>query len=142
MKHSTSHCVLQPYPSPGRLYYRCSCGTFDWLSAPKASPLPSAALPGSAEYVVDELSRRQLQQPGTLGDQPVMEIMEVSIVMGVPPIAGWFLRENPIETDDDWGSFSKSGTPIQVMDDNDLVLKPMGTWGFPILRNQAIFFGR
>eukprot|EP00435_Cladocopium_sp_Y103_P010788 s3559_g2.t2 len=46
----------------GRLYYKCPCGTFDWLSAPKPSPLPSSSLPGSAEYVVDELTRRQLQK--------------------------------------------------------------------------------
>ncbi|CAE7697162.1 Top3a [Symbiodinium pilosum] len=46
----------------GRKYYRCRCGNFEFLTTAKPVAPPSMATPGSAEYVVDEITRRHLQR--------------------------------------------------------------------------------
>ncbi|CAK9097318.1 unnamed protein product [Durusdinium trenchii] len=47
----------------GRKYYKCNaCSNFEFLTAAKPQAPPSACTPGSAEYVVDEMTRRQLQR--------------------------------------------------------------------------------
>ncbi|CAE8669573.1 unnamed protein product [Polarella glacialis] len=47
----------------GRRYYKCvCCDKFDFLTDAAPTPPPTAQTPGSVEYVVDEITRRQLQE--------------------------------------------------------------------------------
>ena len=56
-------------------------------------------LPGLHQSVW--ITKRVLRPGSPVCGRPQL-YMEVSMAMGVPPI-GWFIRENPIKMDDDWG---------------------------------------
>ena len=53
-------------------------------------------LPNYSGYIQPGVSIGRLKKLNAETD------MGVSIVMGVPP-NGWFIRDNPIKMDDDWG---------------------------------------
>ena len=50
---------------------------------------------------------------------PCDAAMEMGVSIGIPPIAGWFIRENPMNIDDNWGYPHDLGN-LQIY-----------VWGFP-----------
>lgn len=61
--------VRKENENQGRTFYKCDCGHFEFVTQ-RLLTQPSPSIPGSVEYLVDELTRRKLQRlfeipPGT-----------------------------------------------------------------------------